>query len=48
MIGDCGEPGAERSGRIISVPYCVEGQQNILDRVLGIAGVAMAACGKGA
>src|SRR5215471_1364837 len=45
-IGDRRQPRAEGSGRIVSPPDSVYGQQDVLHRVLGVARVTMPRCGE--
>src|SRR5215831_13408930 len=46
-IGDRHQPRAEGPCRIVSLPYGVYREQNVLHRVLGVARVTMPRCGKG-
>src|SRR6516165_10193205 len=45
-IGDRDQPRAEGPRRIVSLPHGVDGQQNVLHRVLSVARVTMPRCGK--
>src|SRR5260370_32883992 len=46
-IGDRNQPRAEGPGRIVSLPYAVYCQQDVLHRRLSVARVTMPRCGKG-
>src|SRR6516165_5922623 len=46
-IGNRDQPRAEGPRRIVSLSHGVDGQQNVLHRVLSVARVTMPRCGKG-